>query len=236
MNYQVAFSTIYIYNYHSINIIACLIILALQQVVGDNYLEPIPYIQSFIKYSLILLIVLNTGLLIKSFINKTYTSINEGNKDIFQIMSYMLMLTFKVCLMMLTLFLWIINSSPNYINSTVNIIIGVFFVLYCICYLLFLYFSIHGIRQRIKQTRIGDHWVFDYLTEKQIRSIKTFQEEGKVIGLYFKNFHMNEKENELTFRGVDIKLNSFKFYIEGKKCKIDELTADDIAIMEMLGI
>lgn len=236
MNYQVAVSTIYIYNYHSLNIIACLIMLGLQQIVGDNYFESIPYIETFIKYSLILMVVLNTGLLIKSFINKTYTSINESEKDIFQIMSYMIMLAFKVCIMMLTLFLWIIRSNPSYINTTVNIIIGVFFVLYCICYLLFLYFSIHGIKRRIKHTRIAEHWVFDYLTEKQIRSIKTFQEEGKVIGLYFKNFQMNEKENELTFRGVDIKLNSFRFYIEGKKCKIDELTADDIAIMEMLGI
>lgn len=236
MRYQLAISTIYIYNYHALNIMACLIMLGLQQIVGEPYFESFPYIELFIKYSLITMIILNSIFLIKSFLTKTYTSINESRQDVFQIISYILMLTFKVGILVLTGFLWGISSGQSYLNTTVHVIIGVFLALYCVSHLSFLFFGTLGLKNRIKHIRIKNHWVFSFLDEHQIMKVKTYQEEGKVIGIYFKNFHMNEKEDELTFRGTDIKLSSFRLYIEGKQCKIDELTREDVSIMEMLSI
>jgi hypothetical protein len=138
--------------------------------------------------------------------------------------------------MMLTLFGWIINFKNDYMNVTINVIIGCFFVMYFISYLFFLYFELLGIKNRLKHVKIYNHWVFPYLSEKQIRSVKTYQEEGKVIGIYFKGFFMDEDNNSLIMRDKTITLSDFKMYIKEKDCKIDDLTEEDVAIMEMLSI
>ena len=96
-------STIYIYNYHAINIVVCILFLGLQAIVRDDYFEAVSFIHSIIKYSLILMIFLNIGLLIKSVLIKTYTSINESQNDIYQIISFIIMFSFKICIMILML-------------------------------------------------------------------------------------------------------------------------------------
>lgn len=233
---KISIPSFYLYNYHSLNIVACLIVIALRFIVGDNYFESVPYIDMFINYSLIAIIITNSALLVKSFMTKTYTSINETRKDTYLMMTFIIMLAFKSSIMMLTLFRWMINFKDDYMNGTINVLIGCFFILYFITYLFFLYFGLLGIRHRIKHVKIDNHWVFPYLSDKQIRSVKTYQEEGKVIGIYFKGFIVNEKENELILNNKSLNLNSFKFYMNSKQCKLDDLTDDDIAIIEMLGI
>jgi len=236
MRVQLVLPTIYIYNYHALNIVACLLFLGLQAIVGDDYFETVSFIQPIIKYSLVLLLILNIVLLIKSILVKTYTSLNESQKDIYQIMSFIIMISFKVCIMVLVFFMWLGVFEKDYMNITVHIIIGCFFFIYCLSFLLFLYFSMIGIKNRINHVKVKNHWTFEFMSEKQIRNVKTYQEEGKVIGIYFKGFLVNEKDNELTLNGKPLNLNSFKFYMNNKKCKIDDLTDEDIAIIEMLGI
>lgn len=228
--------TLYIYNYHAINIVVCILFLGLQAIGRDDYFEAVSFIHYFIKYSVILMIVLNSVFLIKSILVKTYTSINETQNDIYQMISFMVMLCFKVCIMVLIFFIWLGVFEKNYMNITVHIVIGCFFAMYCISYLLFLYFSLIGIKNRIKHVKVNNHWTFEFMNEKQIRNVKTYQEEGKVIGIYFKGFIVNEKENELILNNKSLNLNSFKFYMNSKQCKLDDLTDDDIAIMEMLSI
>lgn len=233
---KISIPSFYLYNYHSLNIVACLLVIAFRFIVGDNYFSSMPYIDSFIHYSLIVMIVINTVMLIKSFMMKTYTSINETPKDTYLMMTFIIMMAFKSCIMMLTLFSWIINFKNDYMNGTIDVIIGCFFIMYFILYLFFLYFGFLGIRTRIKHIKINNHWVFQYLSDKQIRSVKTYQEEGKVIGLYFKGFFMDEDKNSLVIKDKKITLSDFKMYIKEKDCKIDDLTQEDIAIMEMLSI
>lgn len=236
MRVQVVLPTIYIYNYHALNIVACLLFLGLQAIVGDDYFEAVSFIQPIVKYSLVLLLALNIVLLVKSILVKTYTSMNESQNDIYQILSFIIMLSFKVCIMILIFFTWLGVFEKDYMTIIVNIIIGAFFFVYCLSFLLFSYFSIIGIKNRIKHVKVKNHWTFEFMSEKQIRNVKTYQEEGKVIGIYFKGFLVNEKDNELTFNDKPLNLNSFKFYMNNKKCKIDDLTDEDIAIIEMLGI
>jgi len=78
---KISIPSFYLYNYHSLNIVGCLLLIAIRFIVGDNYFESVPYIDMFINYSLIIIVVTNILLLIKSFITKTYTSINETRKD-----------------------------------------------------------------------------------------------------------------------------------------------------------
>lgn len=229
-------STIYIYNYHAINIVVCILFLGLQAIVRDDYFEAVSFIHSIIKYSLILMIFLNIGLLIKSVLIKTYTSINESQNDIYQIISFIIMFSFKICIMILMFFIWLGVFEKDYMRITVNIVIGCFFAMYCIASILFVYFGMLGIKNRIKHVKVNSHWTFEFMNEKQIRNVKTYQEEGKIIGIYFKGFMVNEKENELTLNNKSLNLNSFKFYMNSKKCKLDDLTDDDIAIIEMLSI
>lgn len=233
---KISIPSFYLYNYHSLNIIACLLLLGLRFVVGDNYFESVVDIDMFIKYSLMAMILTNSVLLIKSFLTKTYTSINETRKDTYLMMTFIIMLAFKSSIMMLTLFRWMIHFKDDYMNGTINVLIGCFFVLYFITYLFFLYFGLLGIRHRIKHVKIYNHWVFPYLSEKQIRRVKTYQEEGKVIGIYFKGFFMDEDKNSLIIRDKKITLSDFKMYMKEKDCKIDDLTQEDVAIMEMLSI
>lgn len=227
---------LYIYNYHAINIVACILLLGLQTMGRDDYFDAISFIHTLIKYTLILIIILNVGLLIKSIIVKTYTSINETQNDIYQIISFIVMFSFKICIMILMLFIWIGVFEKDYMKITVHIIIGCFFFIYCLSFLLFSYFSMIGIKNRVKHVKVKNHWTFEFMNEKQIRNVKTYQEEGKVIGIYFKGFIVNEKENEIILSNKSLNLSSFKFYMNSKKCKLDDLTDDDIAIMEMLGI
>lgn len=228
--------TLYIYNYHAINIVVCILFLGLQAIGRDDYFEAVSFIHPIIKYSLILMIFLNIVLLIKSILVKTYTSINETQNDIYQIISFIIMLSFKVCIMILMFFIWIGVFEKDYMNITVHIVIGCFFAIYCIASILFIYFGMISIKNRIKHVKVNSHWTFGFMNEKQIRNVKTYQEEGKVIGIYFKGFIVNEKENELIFNNKPLNLDSFKFYMNSKKCKIDDLTDEDIAIIEMLGI
>lgn len=236
MNVKSLMPTLYIYNYHAINIVVCILFLGLQAIVRDDYFEAVSFIHSIIKYSLILMIFLNIGLLIKSILVKTYTSINETQNDMYQIISFIVMLCFKVCIMVLMFFMWLGVFEKNYMNITVHIIIGCFFAMYCITSILFVYFGMLGIKKRIKHIKVKNHWTFEFMNEKQIRNVKTYQEEGNVIGIYFKGFIVNEKENELILNNKSLNLKSFKFYMNSKKCKLDDLTDDDIAIIEMFGI
>ena len=134
------------------------------------------------------------------------------------------------------LFIWIGVFEKDYMKITVHIIIGCFFFIYCLSFLLFSYFSMIGIKNRVNHVNVKNHWTFEFMNEKQIRNVKTYQEEGKVIGIYFKGFIVNEKENEIILINKLLNLSSFKFYMNSKKCKLDDLTDDDIAIIEMLGI
>lgn len=227
---------LYIYNYHAINIVACILLLSLQAMGRDDYFDAVSFVHPLIKYTLILIIILNVGLLIKSILVKTYTSINETQNDLYQIISFIIMLSFKVCIMILMFFIWLGVFEKDYMSITVNIIIGCFFAMYCIAFILFLYFGMLGIKNRIKHVKVSSHWTFEFMNEKQIRNVKTYQEEGKVIGIYFKGFIVNEKENELILNNKPLNLDSFKFYMNSKKCKIDDLTDADIVVIEMLGI
>lgn len=228
--------TLYIYNYHAINIVVCLLFIGLQAIGRDDYFEAVSFMHPIIKYSLILMIFLNVGLLIKSIVVKTYTSINESQNDLYQIISFIIMLSFKVCIMILMFFIWIGVFEKDYMSITVNIVIGCFFAMYCIASILFVYFGMLGIKNRIKHVKVNSHWTFEFMNEKQIRNVKTYQEEGKIIGIYFKGFIVNEKENELILNNKPLNLDSFKFYMNSKKCKIDDLTDEDISVIEMLGI
>lgn len=234
MKIQWSLPTIYIYNYHSVNIAVCLVILGLQKISGEGYFKELSFIDIGINYILYSLIILNAGLLIKSFIAKTYTSLHESIKDIYQSLCFIILIACKICMLFLVFLDWL-SVSDNF-TSYLNIPIALLFAGYCLSFLGFICFGILGIISRVKHVRIQDHWSFAYLDDYQIRSVKTFQEEGKVIGIYCKGFLLNEKDGFVELRGKNLKINDFVYYIENKGCKINELTEDDIAVMEMLSI
>lgn len=234
MKIQWIFPTVYVYNYHSMNIVACLIILMLQKISDENYFKGFEFMDVGINYALYLLITLNLGLLIKSFFVKTYTSVHESMKDIYQSLCFIILMACKICIVFLIFLDWLLSSETftSYLYFTVFML----FFVYCLFFLGFLCFGLLGITSRIKHVRIKEHWSFAYLDDYQIRSVKTFQEEGKVIGIYCKGFLLNEKDNIIELRGRNLKLSDFVYYIDNKGCKVNELTEEDIAVMEMLSI
>lgn len=226
--------TLYIYNYHSVNIAVCLVILGLQKISGASYFKALAFIDISINYILYALIILNTALLVKSFFTKTYTSVHESMRDIYQSLSCIILLACKFCMLFLVC-LDSLSISDNF-TSYLYFPIALLLAGYCFSFLGFVVFGILGIISRVKHVRIQDHWSFAYLDDYQIRSVKTFQEEGKVIGIYCKGFLLNEKDGLVELRGRNLNVNDFVYYIESKGCKINELTEDDIAVMEMLSI
>lgn len=236
MQNQIVIPSFYYTNYHSLIMVACLIIGGFRLLTTDHYFESVPFIDQFIFYSLTLMGTANAFCLVKSFLTKTYTSIHQANNDLFQLVSFILLIGVKSCIIFLSFFLWIVETDLGAINTTLVIIIGFFFICYYIIYGIFFYFGIKGIIKRFKNSKITYHWVFEYLSEQQIKSVKSYQEDGIISGIYFTGFLLNENKNIVYIQDTPIKLSEFKLYMEYNKCRIDNLSDEDIKIMEMLSI
>jgi hypothetical protein len=236
MRNQIVIPSFYYTNYHSLIMVACLIIGGFRLLVTDHYFESAPFIDQFIFYSLTLMGTANAFGLVKSFLTKNYSSIHQTNSDLFQLVSFILLIAFKFCIMFLSFLLWSSEQKNGTINVTLEIIIGIFFVVYYLLYSVFFYFGLNGVITRFKKSKITYHWVFDYLNDSQIKSVKSYQEEGKTSGIYFRGFLLNEGRNVVYIDDILINLNEFRLYMKSKNCKISELSNDDIKIMEMLSI
>lgn len=236
MRNQIVIPSFYYTNYHSLMMVACLIIGGFRLLTTDHYFESVPLIDQFIFYSLFIMGTANAFCLIKSFLTKTYTSVHQANNDLFQLVSFILLLGVKSCIIFLSFFIPIVESKHGSINITLHIIIGLFFVFYYMLYCVFFYFGIKGIITRFKQSKITYHWVFEYLSDSQVKNVKSYQEEGKISGIYFRGFLLNEFRNVVYIDDRLINLNEFRLYMKSKNCKISELSDEDIKIMEMLSI
>lgn len=82
-----------------------------------------------------------------------------------------------------------------------------------------------------------NHWVYPYLNDKQLKQLRLVEDNGKYnYILSLPNISLSDAGGWFKYYDKFYTLSAFKNYIEAKSCKIDELSKDDLLVIEMLGI
>ena len=178
-----------------------------------------------------MLAVLNLCMYLNSFFNKTYRTVTISFFPVYfmivlKIFCYIFVFRYTNSQVHLTE-IWVELATCAYIMQ-------VSFFVFLVGFFIFL--SIKGFFSHLLIPIDKYHWINEYLDIKQLNKSKRFEENGKVVSVYFKGFILDEKDNSVVFRKHKLKLNAFRDYITINNFKVDQLSDDDISVIAMLGI
>lgn len=225
----------YFKNYYSFVFFGSLLFIALSIPFPHNIDEGILSLRTYVEipmiYILSVLAVLNIFMYIKSFLDKTYRTVTISLFPIY------FMISLKV-LCYIFVFRYT-NTEKNLTEgwfeiATCSYIMQVTFLFFIVG--LFVLLSIKGILTHLSSPIDKYHWINDYLDLKQIYKSKIFEENGKVVSVYFKGFLLDERRNIVVIDKDTFKLNLFKDYLISSNRKIFELNNNDILVLKMLEI
>ena len=206
---------------------------------SDWSLKGMRYFLEFpIMFVLVGLAISNFLLYSKSFIAKSYSSIQHTMSDAMAVYCVYIIVILKV--------MFHFGFIPNYVNELNLIkfpnpelrlsIMCVFYFLSIVSTGYFIGFSIRGTYLRYMSPVNEPHWIMDYLNPKQLRKIKNVSANGKIVSVYFKGFLLDEMDNSVVIRKHKLKLNAFRDYITMNNFKVDDLSDEELIVIEMLGI
>lgn len=242
MNVKSLMPSFYFKNYHSfilLNSIIFLILCIPFTTVDDWSLNAMRKLLEYpIMFVLVVLAVSNFALYSKSFISKSYPSIQDNIYDSLNV--YCVYVAIVLKLMSQVLFI----SYTYYMNNNIKFpyidwmmsTMTLFYFLSLASVGHFIFHSVRGTYIRHKRPANNKHWITEYLNPKQIRRIKNISSNGKIISVYFNGFLLSEIDNSVVIREYNLKLNAFRDYITLNNLKLDDLNDDELKVIEMLGI
>jgi len=242
MNAKSLMPSFYFKNYHSFILLNSIIFLILSipfPSVDDWSLNGMRKLLDYpIIFVLVVLAFSNFALYSKSFISKSYPSIEDNIYDSLNIYCVYVAIVLKV--MSQVLFL----SHTHYMNNNIKFpyidwmmsTMALFYFVSLVSVSHFIFHSVRGTYIRHKRPTNNNHWITEYLSPKQVRRIKNISSNGKIISVYFNGFLLSEIDNSVVIREYKLKLNAFRDYITLNNFKLDDLNDDDLKVIEMLGI
>lgn len=242
MNLKSLFPAFYFKNYHSFVLFNATLFLIMARpfpqqddwsLNGMRYFVELP-----IMFILAALIVCNLYLYSKSFISKSYSSIQHTMSDS--------MAVYFVYIVVILKSIFHFGFIPIYVNEPNSIkfpdqqlmlsIMSLFYFMYLVAIGYFVVLSIRGTYLRYISPVNNTHWIMDFLSVKQLRRVKNVSENGQIVSVYFKGFLLDETDNSVVIRKHKLKLNAFRDYITINNFKVDDLSDKELTVIEMLGI
>lgn len=242
MNVKSLMPSFYFKNYHSFILLNSIIFLILSipfPTVDDWSLNGMRKLLEYpIIFVLFALAFSNFALYSKSFISKSYPSIQDNIFDALNV--YCVYVAVVLKFMSQVLFI----SYTYYMNNNIKLpyidwmmsAMALFYFLSLVSVSHFIYHSVRGTYTRYKTPAYKNHWIIEHLNQKQLLKIKNISSNGKIVSVYFNGFLLSEADNSVIFRKHKLKLNAFRDYITLNKLKLDDLNDYELKVIEMLGI
>lgn len=241
MNVKLSLPSFYFKNYHSFvmfNSILFFIMSITFPDVDDWSLKGMRYFLEFpIMVTLIILGISNFFLYSKSFISKSYTSIQDNLSECLAVHSVYIIIILK-CMFQLLCLMYNLNKQDN-LNYPLGGQVGLMCIFYLfsnIVTIFFVYHAFKGTYTRYKTGSNNNHWIKEYLSATQLKKIKTILRNDEIVSVYFNGFHLDEADNIVIMRKKKLNLKAFREYMSVNKLKIDDLSDDELTVIEMLGI
>lgn len=242
MNVKSLVPFFYFKNYHSFVLLNSIIFLILSvpfPTVDDWSLNGMRYLLDYpIMFFLTLLVVSNLILYSKSFISKSYPSIQDSRSDFFNVYCVYAAIILKV-MFQLGCVSYDIHEKNMLKFPSAEWMLGTMALSYFLSLVSIGHFVFHSVRctyKRYKTPANNYHWIIDHLNHTQRRRIKNISSNGQIVSVYFKGFLLNEVDNSVVIRHYKLKLNAFRDYIILNSLKLDDLNDDELKVIEMLGI
>lgn len=242
MNVKSLVPVFYFKNYHSFLLLNSIIFLILSipfPTVDDWSLNGMRYLLDYpIMFFLTLLIVSNFALYSRSFISKSYPSIQDNIFDSLNVCCVYVAIVLKV-MFQLGCISYYLHEKNMTTFPTAEWMLGTMALFYFLSLMSighFIFHSVRGTYKRYKTPTDNHHWIIDHLNPKQLRKIKNISSNGKVVSVYFNGFLLNEVDNSVVIRQYKLKLNAFRDYMTLNNLKLNDLNDDELKVIEMLGI
>jgi len=194
MNVKSLVPAFYFKNYHSFILLSSIIFLILSipsPTVDDWSLNGMRYLFDYpIMLFLTLLVVSNIALYSKSFISKSYPSIQESMSDFFNVYCVYVAIILKIMFQLLCVSYYI-NENNMIKFPSAEWMLGTMALFYFLSLLSighFVFHSVRGTYKRYKTPADNHHWIVDYISSKQLSKIKNISSKGKVVSVYFSGF------------------------------------------------
>lgn len=242
MNVKSLLPAFYFKNYHSFVLFnaTLFLIMALPFPKQDDWsLNGMRYVLEFpIMFMLAVLIIVNLYLYSKSFISKSYSSIQHTMSDSLAVYSVYGVVLLKSMFHVLCLSYYVNETnvvkfpSQHWMLGTMCL----FYFMYIVAVGHFVFLSIKGTYVRHTSPVSNTHWIMNFLNAKQLRRVKNVSENGQIVSVYFKGFLLDETDNSVVIRKHKLKLNAFRDYMTMNNFKVDDLSDEELTVIEMLGI
>lgn len=242
MNVKSLVPAFYFKNYHSFVLLNSIIFLILSipfPTVDDWSLNGMRYLLDYpIMFFLTLLVVSNIALYSKSFISKSYPSIQDSMSDFFNVYCVYVAIILKVMFQLGCISYYLYEKNMTTFPSAKWMLgtMALFYFLSLLSIGHFVFHSVKGTYKRYKTPAHKNHWIMEYLNPKQLRKLKNISSKGQVVSVYFSGFFLSEADNSVVIRQYKLKLNAFRDYITLNNLKLDDLNDDELKVIEMLGI
>lgn len=232
----------YFKNYHCFVLLNSIIFLTLSlpfPEIDDWSLNGMRYLLDYpIIFILSLLVFSNFLLYSRSFISKSYPSIQDNIFDSLNVYCVYVAIVLKV-MFELGCISYYLHEKNMITFPTAEWMLGTMALFYFLSLMSvghFIFHSVRGTYKRYKTPARSTHWINDYLNPKQLRKLKNISSNGKIVSIYFNGFLLNEADNSVVIRQYKLKLNAFRDYITLNNLKLDDLNDDELKVIEMLGI
>lgn len=242
MNVKTLLPSFYLKNYHSFVLFNSIIFFLMALPFPEQNDWSLNGMRGFLEFPvmflLVALAVFNFCLYSRSFIAKSYSSIQHTISDSFTVYSVYGVILLKIMFHVLCLPFYV--NDPNALKIlSQDWMLGtmcLFYFMYIIAIGHFIILSFKGTYLRYMYPAKTTHWIMDYLNPKQLRKIKNVSANGQIVSVYFKGFLLDETDNSVVVRKHKLKLNAFRDYITMNNFKVDELSDEELTVIEMLGI
>lgn len=218
--------------------ISCLILLLLQFDFSNSanifFIFFDSHLNNLVNLTLLIMLFFNVIIFIKCFLTRRLNGFSDirNNRDLLVLMFFSIITKLSVFVIF---YANKFEKDQEIINYNISSI-PFFYIMHLVLFsMFFIYFFYWGYCQLIEKFD-SNHWIVEYLTLFEYRKMKIYTVDNKITNLSVGNLQLNELKGVVTINSKLLNLKIFKNYLESKKCKLNELTLEDILIIEMLSI
>lgn len=218
--------------------ISCLILLLLQFDFSNStnifFIFFDSYLNNLVNLIILIMLFFNVVIFIKCFLTRTLNGFSDirNNRDLLVLMFFSIITKLSVFIIFYTNKFEQDQETINYNISSIPFFYIMHLVLFSMFFIYFFYWAYCQLIEKFDH----DHWIVEYLTLFEYRKMKIYTVDNKITNLSIGTVHLNELKGVVTINSKLLNLKIFKNYLESKKCKLNELTPEDILIIEMLSI
>lgn len=218
--------------------ISCLILLLLQLDFSDSsnifFIFFDSYLNNLVNLIILIMLFFNVIIFIKYFLSRTLNGFGDirNNRDLLVLMFFSIVTKLSVFLIFYANKFEQDQDAINYNISSIPFFYMIHLFLFSIFFIYFFYWAYCQLIENFEH----NHWITEYLTLFERRKMKIYAVDNKITNLSIGTVYINELKGLITINSKLLNLKVFKNYLELKKCKVNELTTEDILIIEMLSI